>query len=121
MTDIELKTKSRSVAILVTRQGMGEAEAPLQQKLLGTYLTMLHANELYPGAICFYADGVKMVVEGSPALDILQELERREVRIIICQTCLKYFGLEDKVKVGIVGGMNDIILAQYMADKVITL
>jgi hypothetical protein len=121
MANIDLKSKSMSTVILVTRGGMGEAEEALQQRLLNTYFTMLHANEFYPGAICFYADGVKMVVEGSPVLDILRELEQREVRIIICLTCLKYFGLEDKVKVGIVGGMNDIILAQWMADKVISI
>jgi hypothetical protein len=117
----DLKAKSGSTVILVTRKGMGESEAALQQKLLEVYLTMLRENGFTPGAICFYADGVKMVVEGSPVLDILRELEQRGAHLIICITCLKYFGLEDKVKVGIVGGMNDIILAQWMADKVITL
>ncbi len=121
MANAELKAKSSSTVILVTRRGMGDAEEALQQKLLNVYFTMLRENELYPGAICFYADGVKMVVEGSPVLDALRELEQKGIRIIICMTCLKYFSLEDKVKVGIIGGMNDIVLAQFMADKVITL
>jgi hypothetical protein len=41
--------------------------------------------------------------------------------LIICSTCLQYFGLSEKVEAGIVGGMNDILLAQWMASKVITL
>jgi predicted peroxiredoxin len=100
---------------------MGAAEEALRHKLLGLYLTMLRENGLYPGAICFYAGGVKMVVEGSPVIDLLKDLEAKGVRLIICSTCLQYFGLTEKVKVGIVGGMSDILLAQWMASKVITL
>ena len=117
----ELRAKNNSTVILVTSNGMGTAEEALQHKLLSIYLKMLKENEFIPGAICFYGDGVKMVVEGSPVLDLLRELERKGVRLIICTTCLQYFALEGKVAVGIIGGMHDILLAQWMADKVITL
>jgi intracellular sulfur oxidation DsrE/DsrF family protein len=76
---------------------------------------------MLPAAICFYTDGVKLVVEGSPVLEPLKSLEARGVHLIICSTCLSYFGLEDKVRVGVVGGMTDIIEAQWRAGKVITL
>jgi len=117
----ELRAKNSSIVILVTSNGMGTADEALQHKLLGIYLKMLKENEFIPGAICFYGDGVKMVVEGSPVLDLLRELEQKGVRLIICTTCLQYFALEGKVAVGIIGGMHDIVLAQWMADKVITL
>jgi hypothetical protein len=117
----ELRENNKSTVILITRNGMGECEKELQQILMGLYFKMLKENDFSPGAICFYADGVKLVVEGSPVLDILHEMEQKGVRLIICMTCLKYFELEDKVKVGIVGGMNDILLAQWMASKVVTL
>ena len=74
-----------------------------------------------PGVICFYTSGVKMVVEGSPVLDLLKSLETRGVRLIVCKTCLDHYGLLEKVRVGIIGGMGDIIAAQWLADKVITL
>jgi sulfur relay (sulfurtransferase) complex TusBCD TusD component (DsrE family) len=116
-----LKAKSASTVVIVNNDGMGAAEDALRHKLLRVYLTMLQENGLYPGAVCFYASGVKMVVEGSPVLDMLKALEAKGVRIILCSTCLQYFGLSDKVAVGIVGGMSDILLAQWTADKVITL
>jgi hypothetical protein len=117
----ELKANFTSTVILVNRDGMGSAEEALRYKLLRVYLTMLQENGLYPGAICFYADGVKMVVQDSPVLDLLHALESKGVRLIVCITCLQYFGLNDRVAVGIVGGMSDILLAQSMANKVITL
>lgn len=100
---------------------MGSADATLQHKLLDTYLNLLLQNESLPAAICFYTDGVRLVVEGSPLLERLSQIERRGVRLIICSTCLNYFGLIDKVRVGIVGGMPDILEAQIKAAKVITL
>jgi len=117
----ELSLQSTSTLILVNGDGMGSAEEALRRKLLRVYLTMLLENVLLPGAICFYADGVKMVVQDSPVLDLLQGLEAKGVHLIICATCLRYFGLTDKVAVGVVGGMHDILLAQWKASKVITL
>jgi hypothetical protein len=121
ISSAELKANSSSTVVLINNDGIGSAEEPLRHKLLRVYLTMLQENGFYPGAICFYAGGVKMVVHGSPVLDLLHALEGKGVRLIICSTCLQYFGLNDKVAVGIVGGMNDIVLAQWMAGKVITL
>lgn len=107
--------------ILITREGMGSAEVALQHKLLDTYLRLLLENNSLPAALCFYTDGVKMVVEGSPLLERLSQIEQTGVRLIICSTCLNYFGLTEKVRVGIVGGMPDILEAQIRASKVITL
>ena len=117
----ELKASSATTVILVNNDGMGDTEEELRHKLLRVYLTLLQENGLYPGAICFYAGGVKMAVEDSPVLNLLQSLEAKGVRLILCITCLEYFGLTEKVAVGIVGGMSDILLAQWMASKVITL
>jgi hypothetical protein len=51
----------------------------------------------------------------------LTEIEQTGVRLIICLTCLKYYELLDKLRVGIIGGMSDILEAQNKANKVITL
>ncbi len=116
------KNSSLAEAIIViNRQGMGSADVDLQLKLLDTYLKLLIENSMFPAAICFYTDGVKLVTEGSPLLERLRQLEGRGVRLIACSTCLNYFGLTEKVRVGIVGGMPDIIEAQAKAAKVITL
>lgn len=110
-----------STVIVFTREGMGSADKALQLKLADKYLQLLAQNDLLPNAICFYTEGVKLVTEGSPLLDVLNSLESRGVRLIVCSTCLDFLKLTDKVQVGIVGGMTDIIEAQRQAEKVITL
>jgi intracellular sulfur oxidation DsrE/DsrF family protein len=107
--------------ILITNDGMGRADKSLQHTLVGKYLELLLANGDLPAAICFYTDGVKLVVESSPVLTQLAALEQKGVRLVVCSTCLSYFGLTENVRVGIIGGMGDIIAAQAGAEKVITL
>ena len=112
---------TKSIIIQVTSDGMGAADVELQHTLLRKYLLLLQQNGTLPSAICFYTSGVRMVIEGSPVLDVLQSLEAHGVRLVVCKTCLDYFGLLEKVRVGIVGGMGDIIAAQWLAGKVISL
>ena len=92
-----------------------------QKWVMDTYLRLLMENDTLPRAICFYTDGVKLVIEGSPLLERLSQIEQKGVRLIICSTCLDFFKITDKVRVGVVGGMPDIIEAQVSAKKVITL
>lgn len=110
-----------STVILITHEGMGQSNVILQHRLIGTYLKLLLENEMLPAAICFYTDGVKLVTEGSPVLDQLHALEEKGVRLVACSTCLNYYGLTEKLKVGIIGGMNDILEYTWKASKVITL
>jgi sulfur relay (sulfurtransferase) complex TusBCD TusD component (DsrE family) len=63
---------------------------------------------------------VKLACEGSPILDALRALTEKGCRLILCQTCLDYYGLRGSMRVGIVGGMGDIVAAMNSASKVIT-
>lgn len=107
--------------LLFTRNGLGDAEPELQIKLATTYLRLLDENNVLPAVICFYGNGVKLVVDQSPVIATLKSLESKGVRLIVCSTCLNYYNLTDRVQVGIVGGMPDIIEAQRQAGKVISL
>ena len=111
----------KDTVILVTRYGMGSADEKLQAALIVKYFELLLLGGNLPTAICFYTDGVKLVCEGSPVLEPLQKLEVSNVRLIVCSTCLNFFGLQDQVRTGIVGGMGDILEAQVQAHKVITI
>ncbi len=111
----------KNTVILVTHNGMGNADEKLQQLLFAKYLELLLHNEDLPAAFCFYTNGARLVCEGSAVIESLRTLESRGVHLIICSTCLNYFSLTEKVQVGIVGGMGDILEAQTKAEKVITL
>ncbi len=114
-------TPARDTIILISNNGLGKGPDELQLTLVGKYLDLLAQQIELPAAICFYTEGVRLVVEGSPVIENLRALEEKGVRLIICSTCLNYYGLLDKVKIGIIGGMGDSLEAQWKAGKVIAL
>ena len=107
--------------LLFTSNGLGEAPEGLQQTLAVKYLSLLTQDEEKPSQILFYTEGVKLVCEGSLVIGWLRQLEEAGVELIVCSTCLEYFGLSDQVQVGKVGGMPGILEALQKADKVISL
>lgn len=107
--------------LLFTRNGIGHAPEDLQQTLVKKFLSLFHESNQMPAKILFYTDGVKLACEGSEVLDALQAMESKGVELVLCKTCLDYFGLGEQVKVGVVGGMGDIIEALQKAGKVISL
>ncbi len=112
---------NNSLAVIFTHDGMGHADPELRHKLAKTWLKVVEENGRPPGALCFYTEGVKLVTEGSPVLEELRRFQELGVHLIICKTCLDHYGLADKVAVGVVGGMGDIVAAQFSAEKVITI
>ena len=107
--------------LLFTRNGLGDAPEGLQQTLAVKYLSLLAQEDEKPGQILFYTEGVKLVCEGTPVLGWLRNLEEAGLELIVCSTCLEYFGLTEQVRVGKVGGMFGILAAMQQADKVISL
>ena len=63
--------------LLINRNGMGEADPELQIKLISTYFRLINEADTLPAVICFYAEGVHLVVEGSPVLDSLHAMEEK--------------------------------------------
>jgi intracellular sulfur oxidation DsrE/DsrF family protein len=113
---------SNKTVFIFNSHGMGVSDnADLKIGLAKKFLALIALHEPLPAQICFYTDGVKLTVEGSPVLDELKALQSKGVELVICSTCVDTFGLRDKVRVGIVGGMPDIITAVTGADNAITL
>jgi hypothetical protein len=81
--------------LLIPRKGMGEADPELGIKLIQTYFQLIDDADTLPAVICFYTEGVHLVVTGSPVLKYLKSLEAKGVRLIICNTCLRFYDLTE--------------------------
>jgi len=109
------------IAVIVSRDGMSDAPTELSHTLIKNYFTLLNSEEKVPAYICFYGNGVKLTCHGSHIIEELKVLENNGCKLIICKTCLVYNNLLDKVVVGSVGTMLDIIDVQYNSTKLIHL
>ena len=114
-------TPRSDMTILVSRNGMGHAEPALAHKLAGTYFDLLDLEDRLPGRICFYAEGVKLACDGSPVLETLAALEARGVVLLVCTTCLEFYGLMPQLRVGRAGNMKQIQAAQWEAARVLSI
>ena len=98
---------------------MGEGNEELGRALLKAFLFALTQQETLPAAILFYNAGAAVTCEGSASLEDLQALQSRGVEILTCGTCLNYYGLTEKLRVGEVTNMYVIAEKQLQADCII--
>ncbi len=61
---------SDNTIVIINNNGMGQAETSLTHKLAKSFLNMLDLGEKLPSAICFYAEGVRLTVDGSSGLGV---------------------------------------------------
>lgn len=106
------------VVIASDRMGRGEDDE-LGKILMRSFIhTLLEVNPR-PDTLIFYNTGVRLTVKDSPTLDDLTLLEESGVTILVCGTCLNYFGLTDARACGVMSNMYDIASAMAGAGKLI--
>lgn len=107
--------------LLFTRYGIGDGPQDLMLSVAKKYLNVTLESHHLPAMLLFYTEGVKLTCQGSPVLEELHAFEKAGVKLVLCQTCVNSFRLAEKVELGIVGGMGDIVEALARAGKVISL
>lgn len=107
--------------VIVNAETMGRGDDALGAKLLGSFLRTLATAEPKPGAIVFYNAAVKVLGPGSPHLDALRQLEDAGVELLACVTCLEFYALTEKLVVGEVSNMRDIVQRTLSASRVVTI
>lgn len=105
--------------LLITKNKFGEGSDELGEILLKSYLGTLVDNNNF-STIILVNSGVKIACEYSSILSDL-ELISKDSKILLCQTCLNYYELDDKVVVGDKSNMLEISSMIAQAKKVVTI
>ena len=105
--------------IAVDTATMGRGNDELGKVLMKGFLFAVTQLDELPKTILFYNGGATLTTEGSDSLDDLKSLEAQGVTIKTCGTCLNYYGLTEKLKVGEVTNMYDIVETMAKASKVV--
>lgn len=94
--------------VLISSDQIGRGEPELGHILMRSFLYTLREVEPRPDTLIFLNTGVQLTTEGSPILEDLQALEEAGLQILVCGTCLDYFHLKERVRVGQVSNMYAI-------------
>jgi tRNA 2-thiouridine synthesizing protein A len=107
------------VVVYVNSDKVGHGSDELGGILMKAFLQTLKDVSPRPEKAVFVNSGVFLTTEGSPALPALRALEAAGVGIHSCGTCLDYYKLLDKVQVGVVSNMFEIVTFLANADRVL--
>jgi selenium metabolism protein YedF len=117
----ERRGGEKRIMVLVTSVHMGHGDDGLGDMLMFNFIKTL--KEMGPDLwrVTFVNSGVSFAAEGSEAVPILQELAGKGVQITACGACLAYFHLLEKIQVGEVTNMLEIVTGMKEADSVVTI
>lgn len=106
-------------AVLITTEHLGSGDDGLGEKLMGNFLATLPDLGESLWRIILLNGGVKLAVTPGKSLDSLKALEKAGVSVLVCGTCLSFYGLMEAKQVGETTNMLDVITSLGLADKVI--
>ena len=112
---------SDNTVIAISKNFMGNGSEELGKLLIKGFIYTSSEYDKLPKTIVFFNSGVKLTTEGSPCLDDLEKLQDNGVEIISCGTCLDYYGLKEKLKVGEISNRYTIYETLFNAGKVINI
>lgn len=118
------ETSSASIGHFVIVCGedkMGRGNAELGTVLIRTFLHTLCQQKDKPDIMIFYNTGVKLTLQGADTLEDLKELAIAGVEILVCGTCLNFFGVKENLGVGVVSNMYDITEITSNAGRLLML
>lgn len=113
-------TAASDKVVVIRSNVMGEGDPELGKVLIKGFIYALSQQEELPKTILFYNGGAYLTCEGSASLDDLKELEHRGVKILTCGTCLDFYGLSEKLKVGEVTNMYEIAATMSKASLIVS-
>lgn len=117
----EETAKPKNWALFVGKDFIGDGSEELGTSLMTMFFYTLAESNDVPRYILFMNSGVKLPVENDQVVEHLKALQEKGSEILVCGTCLKFFGIADNLKIGTVSNMYDISERMHLADKVITL
>jgi len=113
--------EGHKVVVFLSSDTLGAGDDLLGAKLMANFLKTLPelGHDLW--RIVCVNGAVRLASADSPQVDALKALEAAGASILVCGTCLEFFGLLEKKAVGQTTNMLDVVTSLQLASKVISL
>lgn len=118
VVNCDLPPKGGKVVVLSSNT-MGNGDEKLGKKLMKAFVYALTSQDEIPEKVICYNSGAYLTTEDPDTIKDLKSLEEAGSTVMTCGTCLDFYGLKEKLQVGIVSNMYDIVEAQMNAALLI--
>lgn len=110
---------SEGTVIVIDSDEMGKGDSKLGKTLMKAFVYTLTELEILPETVILYNKGVFLVAEDSESVEDLQKLVSMGVNIVSCGACVNFYELTEKVKVGTITNMYNILNLQMKSKRII--
>lgn len=111
--------RKKGLVVVLSANVMGGGEEKLGKALMKAFVFALTKQDMLPETVMCYNSGAYLTCEGSDSLEDFRALEAEGVNIMTCGTCLDFYGIKEKLAVGTVTNMYDIVETMENAKSVI--
>jgi len=98
---------------------MGDGDPALGIILMKAFIHTLASDDSTPSKIIFYNSGVLLTSENSGVTDDLEILQDKGVEILICGTCVNFYNITEKTKIGTISNMYDILTTMSNSKRLV--
>ena len=112
-------SRKQGMVVVLSANTMGTGDAKLGTALMKAFVFALTKQDRLPETILCYNTGAYLTCEGADTLEDLKALETEGVIIRTCGTCLDFYGLKDRLAVGKVTNMYDIVETMETAGSIV--
>ena len=114
-----LDTRKKGMLVVLSGCTMGSGDERLGKALMKAFVFALTKQDVLPETILCYNTGAYLTTDGADTLEDLKLLESEGVTILTCGTCLDCYGLKEKLAVGGVTNMYDIVERMESAQTIV--
>ena len=111
--------RKNGMVIVLSANVMGTGDEKLGTSLMKAFVFAVTKQDVLPETILCYNTGAYLTCEGADTLEDLKILEAEGVNILTCGTCLDFYGIKDKLAVGSVTNMYEIVEKMEQAKTII--
>jgi selenium metabolism protein YedF len=116
---VDKKAVQDELVFFIDSDSLGKGSEELGSILMRALLHTLGEADIKPQKLILVNSGVKLACKGSPTLEDLQLISSQGVDILACGTCLNYFELKDKLKIGRVSNIYEILNSLSRAGRAV--
>jgi len=113
--EIKPKANIGDYTIILSSSTMGSGNDDLGKLLLKGFINTIEQLDTLPQEIICYNSGVTLAIKGSNTAKSLKTIENQGVKILLCGTCVDFFGLKDNLEVGSITNM--LYIAAKLASE----
>lgn len=112
-------SRKKGMVVVLSANVMGIGDEKLGKALMKAFVFALTKQDALPETIVCYNTGAYLSIEDADTLEDLKILESEGVNILTCGTCLDFYGIKEKLAVGSVTNMYEIVETMENARSIV--